>query len=46
MDTTLSLTATEIDGESEIYNRFAPGELLFFTKCGSKKKRLLSVNEV
>jgi hypothetical protein len=25
----------KIDGESENYNRFAPGELLFFTKCGS-----------
>jgi hypothetical protein len=24
----------KIDGESENYNRFAPGELLFFTKCG------------
>jgi len=32
---------TEFDGESEKNNRFAPRELLFWTKYGSYKKLLL-----
>ncbi len=34
---------TEFGGESEKNNRFEPRELLFWTKYGSQKKRLLNL---